>query len=182
VRPVGGYNGLGYTSNVGIPNESCYTGTQSSWTEAVFNLPITAGQQFLVRWHFGSDASVQRAGWYIDDVTGIGFAQTFTGVTEEMNSVNQLTTALYSPKPNPAINGIAHISYSLAEPSKVALKIYDASGRNIRTLVNGQAERGKYNLVWDGRDNNHRSVAEGIYFYTLETPKQSSTKKIIFTR
>jgi hypothetical protein len=33
-----------------------------------------SGQRFLVRWCFGSDGSVQRNGWYIDDVTGLGFA------------------------------------------------------------------------------------------------------------
>jgi flagellar hook assembly protein FlgD len=103
---------------------------------------------------------------------------------QEPNYLNSvpIITALYAPKPNPVVNGIAHISYSIAEPSKIALKIYDASGRVVKTLVNGQVERGIYNLIWDGRDDNHRSVAEGIYFYTLDTPKQNFAKKLILTR
>jgi hypothetical protein len=182
VRPVGGYNGLGYTSNVGIPNESCYTGTQSSWTEATFDLPVTSGQQFLVRWHFGSDAAVQRAGWYIDDVTGIGFAQTFSGVMEEMNSVKQIGTTLNTSNPNPTSHGVAHISFTIAEPKRVALKIYDASGRFIKLLFNGQLASGIYNFTWDGRDEKNHAVAEGIYFYTLEMQNQKLTKKLIFSR
>ena len=79
-------------------------------------------------------------------------------------------------------NGLAHISFSLAEPSRVALKIYDASGRIVKTLVNNQVERGIYNLTWNGKDENNRAVAEGIYFYTLETPNQKFTRKMVFTR
>jgi hypothetical protein len=101
----------------------------------------------------------------------------------ESNLNNPLiVTALYAPKPNPVINGLAHISFSLAEPSRVTMKIYDASGRVVRTLVNNQVERGIYNLTWNGKDDNNRAVAEGIYFYTLETPKQHFTRKMVFTR
>jgi flagellar hook assembly protein FlgD len=62
----------------------------------------------------------------------------------------------------------------------------------VKTLVNNQVERGIYNLTWDGKDDNNRSVAEGIYFYTLETDplrrsgseasKQNFTKKLVMTR
>jgi len=178
IRPVSGYNGLGYTTNVGIPNESCYTGTQNTWTEAVFNLPVTTGQQFLVRWHFGSDAAVQQAGWYIDDITGIGFTNILSGISEGSQSVNHLTTMLYAPKPNPAINGLARISFSLAEPTKVSLKIYDAAGRIVKTLVNSQLTRGIYNLTWDGKDKTGNKVSQGIYFCRLNTEKNSTMRKL----
>ncbi|MCX8015673.1 MAG: T9SS type A sorting domain-containing protein, partial [candidate division WOR-3 bacterium] len=62
------------------------------------------------------------------------------------------------------------------------LKIYDASGRVVKTLVNSTLQSGVYNLTWDGRDESNRRVAEGIYFYTLETPNQKFTKKMVFTR
>jgi hypothetical protein len=182
VTPVGGYNGTAPSSNAGIPNQPCYMGQSNGWLEATFNLPVTAGQQFLLRWHFGSDASVVYAGWYIDDITGIGFTNILSGISEVSQSINHLTTMLYAPKPNPVINGLARISFSLAEPTRVSLKIYDASGRIVKTLVNGQVVRGIYNLTWDGRDDNHRSVADGIYFYTLETSKQNFTKKMVYTR
>jgi hypothetical protein len=96
--------------------------------------------------------------------------------------LNLIVTTLNAPKPNPVTNGLARISFSIAEPSRVALKIYDASGKIVKTLVNNQVERGIYNLTWDGKDEHNRSVAEGIYFYTLETPKQNFTRKMIFTR
>jgi flagellar hook assembly protein FlgD len=85
-------------------------------------------------------------------------------------------------KPNPVTNGMAQISFSLAEPGRVALKIYDASGRTVKTLANAQLARGRYNMTWNGKDENNRNVADGIYFYTLETSKQKFTKKMVYTR
>jgi hypothetical protein len=182
IRPVGGYNGLGYTSNAGIPNESCYTGTQSTWTEAVFNLPVLTGQQFLLRWHFGSDAAVQQAGWYIDDISGYGFTNGLSGINEGSQSFNHLTTMLYAPKPNPAFNGLTHISFSLAEPNKVSLQIYDASGRIVKTLVNSQLTRGIYNLTWDGKDKTGNQVAQGIYFCRLVTDNATAIRKMTIVK
>jgi flagellar hook assembly protein FlgD len=116
----------------------------------------------MIRWHFGSDASVFYPGWYIDDVVGVNFA--WTGITEE--NTNTITrTALYAPKPNPVANGMAHISFMIATPSKTSLKVYNASGRLIKTLVNEKLTNGTYNYIWNGTDNNSREVADGIYFY-----------------
>ncbi len=182
IRPLGGYNGLGYTSNVGIPNESCYTGTQSTWTEAVFNLPVLTGQQFLLRWHFGSDAAVQQAGWYIDDISGYGFTNGLSGISEGSQSFNHLATMLYAPKPNPAFNELTHISFSLAEPNKVSLQIYDASGRIVKTLVNSQLTRGIYNLTWDGKDKTGNQVAQGIYFCRLVTDHATAIRKMTLVK
>ncbi|MBS4015010.1 MAG: immune inhibitor A, partial [Candidatus Latescibacteria bacterium] len=76
LTPVGGYNGTANTANAGIPGEPCFTGgtTGNFWHEVEFPLTLNTGQTFHIRWHFGSDGSVNYAGWYIDDVTGIGFA------------------------------------------------------------------------------------------------------------
>ena len=93
-----------------------------------------------------------------------------------------LITTLNAPIPNPATKGQAQISFSLAEPSNVTLRIYDASGRIIKTLVNGSLGSGIYNKVWNGRDDNNRTVAEGIYFVTLETANHKFTKKMIYTK
>ncbi len=183
VTPVGGYTGTAYSSTPGVGGQQIYGGSSGGWLEATFNLPVNAGQQFLLRWHFGSDGSVNSyPGWYIDDISGIGFSNMLSGISEGSQSINYLTTMLYASKPNPVTNGIAQISFSLAEPGRVALKIYDASGRVVTTLTNGQLARGRYNMTWNGKDEHNRNVADGIYFYTLETSKQNFTKKMVYTR
>jgi hypothetical protein len=102
------------------------------------------------------------------------------GIEENGNS-NIYVTALNSVKPNP-VSGNAYISFNIAKPTSASLRIYDASGRVIRTLINGHYNTGTHNLVWNGKDDNDRAVAEGVYFYTLETDNHSSTKKLVLTR
>jgi len=106
------------------------------------------------------------------------------GINEgEITSLDMIIqTSLNAPKPNPVINGIANISFTIASPSNAALKIYDASGRLIKTLVDRNFEKGVYNYNWNSNDENNRQIAEGIYFCALETAKQKFTKKLILTR
>jgi hypothetical protein len=174
------YNGTGYTGT-GIAGEACWSGTTAgnNWHPAAFVVPVNSGQQFMMRFHFGSDPSVVYAGWYVDDVMLVGAAP--AGIMEqEPNKV--LITTLSTVKPNPVTNGLAHISFSIAEPTKASLNIYDASGRLVRTLLNSKLNAGNYNLSWNGTDDHNNNVAEGIYFYTLTTDNNNFTKKLVFTR
>jgi hypothetical protein len=107
-----------------------------------------------------------------------------SSITEEdMKSTTlSLLTILRASKPNPITHSYAQISFTVSEPMSIALKIYDVSGKLVKTLANAQLESGNYNYTWNGRDELNRTVAKGIYFYTLETPKQNLTKKIIFIK
>ena len=60
-----------YTGNTGIPGEQAYSGTSNGnfWHTVQFNIDSLGAADTLIqfRFDFGSDASVQYAGWYIDD-------------------------------------------------------------------------------------------------------------------
>ncbi|MEO0083119.1 MAG: kelch repeat-containing protein [candidate division WOR-3 bacterium] len=105
-----------------------------------------------------------------------------TGIEEDHTDTPVKFTTLSTPTPNPFTDGSVKISFTLAEPTKASLKIYDATGRTIRTLVNADLASGIYHLTWNGKDENNNNVAEGIYFYTLETSKQKITNKLVLTR
>lgn len=64
----------------------------------------------------------------------------------------------------------------------VSLKIYDLSGREIRTLVNGPMTAGSHSAAWDGRDDQGRSVARGIHLCRLKVADTVDTRKILFLR
>lgn len=69
VEPFGGYDGTARSTNAGIPNERCFTGYLNNfWQQELFDLSAYAGQTVMIRFHFGSDGSVYKTGWYIDDV------------------------------------------------------------------------------------------------------------------
>ena len=72
--------------------------------------------------------------------------------------------------PNPA-NPIVKLLYIIprnAGSQNVSLKIYDVSGRLVRTLVNGTQQPGPYPVVWDGRDDSGRGSGSGNYYARLQ--------------
>ena len=69
LTPMGGYDGTARSGNAGIPGEACFTGYNNDfWQQEMFDISAFAGSQVIFRFHFGSDGSVTRAGWYVDDV------------------------------------------------------------------------------------------------------------------
>ncbi|MDI6840373.1 MAG: T9SS type A sorting domain-containing protein, partial [bacterium] len=75
-----------------------------------------------------------------------------------------------------------NISYSIKEPSFISVKIYDASGRLVCTLVDGLANAGSYRGHWDARGATSSSVESGVYFCQLTVDNNSVTKKMIVMR
>ena len=62
----------------------------------------------------------------------------------------------------------ADISYSLPRAGKVSLAVYDAQGRQVRTLMAGEAQAaGKHTAEWDGLDRLGRAMAVGSYEWRL---------------
>jgi hypothetical protein len=86
--------------------------------------------------------------------------------------------ALSSAHPNP-FTGYTQIKYAIPKKSKVSLKVYDITGKLVRTFVDGVKKPGYYVLSWDGRDDKNKRLSSGIYFYRLEAGEYRDTKKII---
>lgn len=80
--------------------------------------------------------------------------------------------------PNPFTNRTA-IAYSLPAPGRVVLRIYDVSGRCIKTLVDQTVEAGAHSAWWDGRNASGEKTGTGIYFYRLESGSRTFLRKII---
>lgn len=68
--------------------------------------------------------------------------------------------------PNP-FNGTTTIDYTLPRAGNVELKIYDLSGREIRSLVKGFKNEGLHNVEWDGKNSDGIDVSSGIYLYKI---------------
>lgn len=83
--------------------------------------------------------------------------------------------------PNP-FNPLTTIDFSLETRGHVDLRIYDVSGRLVKTLVKDVREAGRNQAVWDGRNNAGKAVASGIYFYRMDTERFSETRKMILLR
>lgn len=83
--------------------------------------------------------------------------------------------------PNPIQNQTT-IHYQLPHTSRVNLSIYDVQGRIIKTITSETHEPGTYEALWDAKDNQGRKVANGIYFYRIETDDETAVNKIVLVR
>lgn len=84
--------------------------------------------------------------------------------------------------PNP-FNPETAIRFGLPVKSVVALKIYDLSGREIAiVLENVELPAGRHQRVWDGLDNEGKTVGSGIYFYRLRAGGAVRTGKMTMLR
>ena len=85
--------------------------------------------------------------------------------------------------PNP-FNPTTTIKYSIASAGRVSLKIYNAAGQLVRTLVDEeQAPQPEgFSAAWDGLSDHGQSVASGVYFYKLTTKEFSDTKKMVLLK
>ena len=95
-------------------------------------------------------------------------------------------TSLLANYPNP-FNPETWIPYQLAQDSEVALTIYAADGRIVRTLALGQQSAGMYHsknraAYWDGRNAVGEPVASGVYFYTLTAGEFTATRKMLIRK
>ena len=69
--------------------------------------------------------------------------------------------------PNP-FNPSTQIPFALPQQSRVTLTVYNVLGQRIRSLIEGEVRPvGSHTAVWDGKDDQGRGVASGIYIYSV---------------
>ena len=112
------------------------------------------------------------------------------GFVNAGNETIPITTKLLGNYPNP-FNPTTTINYTLREDAKVTLEIYNIRGQKVITLINKKQPAGYYFVIWNGKDNNNKSVPSGIYFYKMclhpdlsgkAGVRYTSTKKMILLK
>jgi flagellar hook assembly protein FlgD len=61
----------------------------------------------------------------------------------------------------------------------VRLRIYDVTGRLVRTLLDREEKPGTRQIVWDGRDDDGTAVALGLYVCSFQAPGYHRTQKLV---
>jgi hypothetical protein len=86
--------------------------------------------------------------------------------------------------PNP-FGASTRIRYRIPEgPAgrRVELRVFDLSGRSVRSLVSDSQPPGAYEVTWDGRDDAGRPVVSGVYAYWLRVGPETSSRKMVLLR
>ena len=84
-------------------------------------------------------------------------------------------------RPNP-FNPQTVIPYDAGPGGRVSLRVFDASGRLVRTLVDAAQPPGVYRARWDGRNDRGAAVASGRYFYRLAVGGTVRTRAMTLVR
>lgn len=121
-------------------------------------------------WHHAVKAEEQGGG-------GSGSGNVQLGRLEDTGPVY----AMGKPYPNPSRTGSV-VRFGVAEDCDVSLRVYDATGRLVRTLVNESRSAGYYSTEWDTRDDRGELVASGTYIYRLIAGPFASARMVVVVR
>lgn len=150
-------------------NEDFHGGCQfrSSYPVILGDSPGITGRSHV--WYIGNWA-VSACDYYIRAVIGQ------YGVSAD-NEHDQ--TSFYNLKfsPNPFRN-FCQISFSLYQPEKVEISLYNIRGQKVATVFDDMVETGSHTVQWDSED-----LSSGVYFLRFKTKNDSkeydSIKKIV---
>jgi hypothetical protein len=107
-------------------------------------------------------------------------SNTYVDVDDQTNPpVTRLV--LYNAYPNP-FNPSTTLCFGLPSAGIVKLDIYNIKGQKVKSLLNEQCLPGKSKVVWDGKDDNGKSVASGLYFAKISSGGQNASRKLVLVK
>ena len=170
-RPAGGLLGYSYTLN-----DSCCTepddvieGTHTSTSYS----NLTGGT------HWFHIKALDKAGFQSNS------GHFKINITESIDVppavVNEHHFQLFQNYPNP-FNASTVISYSLALPAQVEIRIFNLTGQLINTLRNSFQTAGFYKIVWNGKNNYAMDVSSGTYVCIIKAGQTVNTNKMLLLR
>ena len=153
------------------------------YSQSSFQAAIGLGDASIV-----DSVQIEWPSGQVDIATGLE-ANKFYTATEGQGIMTNISVepiaaenfALYQNYPNP-FNPATAIMYQIPRRSHVTLAIYNTLGQPVRTLVNTMQAGGMYSISWDGRNDDGRQVASGVYFYRLKSGDLIRSEKMILSR
>jgi hypothetical protein len=175
ITPVGGYSHLMYPNSSSPFEEGtpCFSG-QHDWTQVQFSLSAYEGRA-RIRFRFGSDGYVNFEGWYIDDL-GVSDDYASVKIDDDM-AVIPASFALHSVNPNPVVSN-ALVRFDVPHTARVAIEVFDVTGRTVDTIADQVFEAGRYSRRVDCGEN----LASGVYFIRMQSDRFNRTAKLIILK
>lgn len=103
------------------------------------------------------------------------FASSGPTSTEDIPDVSFVLGPSY---PNP-FQTTTTIPYVLAQSAHIQLEVFDALGRQVRTIHEQRMDAGSHVAVWDGNDQAGRAVPSGVYFYRLVADQRTVDTRVV---
>jgi hypothetical protein len=175
------------TDNVGVESVSIYYSIDGG---ATFPYTVATGEpnDSVYVWTIPdapSDSCIVRVGAYDPSLN------TGEDASDALFSIHSQVGATFTPEfasfgllqnyPNP-FNPMTRIEFSLGERERVSVRIYDISGKLVRSLVQETVSAGRHSVLWNGADEYGSPVASGVYVCRLETHGREAMRKIVLLR
>ena len=135
----------------------------------VFTFGVDTGVVKSNRKWFNASSMWEWSRFYLSE-----FSNEVVSVNESSKEI--LNYFLSDNYPNP-FNPATTINYIIPKRSFVEITIYDAIGKEVKTIVSEYKSAGNYTLKFDAT-----GLVSGIYFYALKTSEYIQTKKMIFLK
>lgn len=87
--------------------------------------------------------------------------------------------SFYPPRPNPLRGRGTDFDFGLPKAARVSIAIYDATGRRVTSLMDGEQRAGITTVHWNGRDDSGAAVPAGLYFMRFSTPGLDRTTRLV---
>jgi hypothetical protein len=151
--------------------------TRNSSTTGIMNHARSTGLEYSYAGVHAPSATPLQAGLAIRFTT----SSPDNYVSTETVTVPYTGLTLKQNYPNP-FNPETRIEFFLPESEQTTLEIYNVMGQKIKTLFSGTLDAGNHSFIWQGEDNNNRSVGSGVYFYKISTPSESEVKRMLLLK
>jgi hypothetical protein len=83
--------------------------------------------------------------------------------------------------PNP-FRATTTVRFDLAREARVTVEIVDVGGRVVRRLADASFSAGRRTVSWDGRDEDGRTVASGVYVMTVRAGDDAESAPVVRLR
>jgi hypothetical protein len=167
------------TDDTAIAGATISNGTLSTTTNSTgaYALVVPVGAYSITASAPGFwDQTVENVEVTLDQYTHLSFVLVDTPIDDPQIPV--LATSLSGNYPNP-FNPETTISYSVKEPGRVKLEVYNIRGQLIRTLVDSDHATGHYKQVFNSKDNRGNPISSGVYLIRMSAPGYRKTAKMI---
>ncbi len=101
-----------------------------------------------------------------------------TNVEDPLAGSSQMFLQTY---PNPG-SSQTYIHFERRHSGPVQVNVYDIAGRLIRRISNSSFSAGSHQLLWDGRSDEGRAVAAGVYLIRVSSAEGDATSRVVMVR
>lgn len=115
---------------------------------------------------------------WVDFLFGSGI---ISGVEGQLPGAQAPAARIAAVAPNP-FNPATVIHYTVTQAGPISLRIYDVSGRLVRTLTADSLQPGAHQATWDGRTDTGAGAASGAYFCRLQSRAGTDTEKVLLVK